>query len=59
MPYRARDTFFITSGRRVRQGEVVQDDDPILVGRESLFVRVDVEQATAAPGEKRALRRKK
>lgn len=45
--------------QQVSKGDLVHPDHPILRGRESLFapakghVRFDVEQATAAPGEKR------
>jgi len=45
--------------QQVSKGDLVHPDHPILKGRESLFrpakdfVRFDVEQATAAPGEKR------
>ncbi|NYV72983.1 hypothetical protein [Streptomyces sp. UH6] len=51
--------------RVVRTGDLVQDDDPVLKGRERLFEDVDahvaqraprtVEQATADPGEPRSL----
>ncbi|WP_435643366.1 hypothetical protein ACR9VJ_18130 [Streptomyces sp. H49] len=50
--------------RVVRAGALVQDDDPIVKNREHLFEPVDaylakqspvgVEEATAAPGEKRS-----
>jgi hypothetical protein len=40
----------------------VRSDHPLVKGREHLFEaaesRVDVEQATAAPGEKRGIRRR-
>lgn len=54
---------FVTGdGRVVSVGEVVADDDPIMVGREHLFDSAPsnadgVEQATAAPGERRTRRR--
>ncbi|MFE7236091.1 hypothetical protein ACFVAF_36865 [Streptomyces sp. NPDC057596] len=50
--------------RVVRAGQLVEDDDPIVTGREASFESVDahlaarrprVEQATAAPGEQRNL----
>ncbi|MFB6943192.1 hypothetical protein ACFWGL_17140 [Streptomyces sp. NPDC060286] len=50
--------------RVVRAGQLVEDDDPIVTGREASFESVDahlaarrprVEQATAAPGEPRDL----
>lgn len=56
-------------GSRIRKGAVVCADDPIVAGREKLFepLRIThhckqrkgdamVEQATAAPGEKRAVK---
>jgi hypothetical protein len=50
----------------VQQGEIVRAGHPILEGREELFDEVenfgrfdqDVEQATAAPGEKRGAKKK-
>lgn len=57
---RAKTTF--RSGQRiVRSGEIVAANDPVVKGREALFTDPDslVEQATAAPGEKRAVTRKK
>ena len=45
--------------QQVSAGDLVHPDHPILKGREELFqparnhIRFDVEQATAAPGEKR------
>ena len=55
---RAIQSFFITSGRRVRKGDLVHEGDPIVKGREQFFEPEErVEQATAAPGEKRAVRR--
>lgn len=57
--YQAVKTFAFRD-RVVSKGDVVASDDPILEGRESLFRLVppppDVEQATAAPGERRARR---
>lgn len=49
--------------RVVKAGQIVADDDPIVKGREDAFESVDAhlarhartEQATAAPGEPRAL----
>lgn len=74
---RARETFFAAtkSGqtRQVVEGEIFDMKDPLVKGREHLFVAVKVasiaasnaavsraaepavEQATAAPGEKRAV----
>lgn len=52
------------SPRVVRAGQLVEDDDPIVKGREASFESVDahlaarrprVEQATADPGEQRNL----
>lgn len=57
--HRAKETFFI--GRTtVSRGQLVRDEDPVLAGRGHLFEAVDdnlpiVEQATAAPGEKRRI----
>jgi hypothetical protein len=54
---------FVTGDHRVVSvGEVVADDDPVMVGREHLFNFApndvgDVEQATAAPGERRQRRK--
>ena len=55
--------------RVVRPGDLVDQKDPLVKGREMWFESVDanvervsdrsVEQATAAPGEKRAVRRSK
>jgi hypothetical protein len=45
--------------QQVSAGDLVHPDHPILKGRESLFrpardhIRFNVEQATAAPGERR------
>jgi hypothetical protein len=54
-------TPFATRERMVHSGEVFAANDPIVKGREALFGPVDesVEQATAAPGEKRTTRRPK
>lgn len=57
------NTSFFVGARFVAAGELVEDSDPILRGREHLFdapVRAAgpvIESATAAPGEKRATRR--
>lgn len=56
-------TFVTGDNRVVAVGEVVADDDPVMVGREHLFDAAPsdaggVEQATAAPGERRASRRR-
>lgn len=52
---------FSVGRRTYRQGRIVDPDDPVVKGREHLFVDLDeeaaaarpVEQATAAPGERR------
>lgn len=53
--YQARETFFV--GRRtIQRREIVSSDDPVVVGRAHLFDLLTepvIEQATAAPGEKR------
>ncbi|MFI9817579.1 hypothetical protein [Saccharothrix variisporea] len=48
-----------TRGAVIKGGQVVRADDPVVEGREALFVPVDdgIEQATRAPGEKRLLQR--
>jgi hypothetical protein len=38
---RAKRTFF-TSDKRIRKGDLVADDDPVVKGREALFESVDV-----------------
>lgn len=48
----AREPFFV-GNRYVRGGQVIDSDDPIVKGREAFFVPLDVEQATARPGERR------
>jgi hypothetical protein len=57
---RARETFH-ANGRLVVAGGEVDEKDPIVSGREHLFEPAGpvVEQATAAPGEKRAVRTRK
>jgi hypothetical protein len=53
-------TFVLGDGRVVAIGDVVADDDPAVVGREHLFrpaMSDPVEQATAAPGERRTRRK--
>lgn len=58
---------FVAGRRVVRKGEIFPVDDPIVSGRERLFTPVGdaaavdtgVEHATAAPGEKRTIRRPK
>ncbi len=47
-------TAFHANDRFVADGEEVDSKDPIVKGREALFTTDGVEQATAAPGEKRA-----
>lgn len=59
-------TFAITNGpyagETVHKGDLIRKGHPIIKGREALFepaqgyVRFEVEQTTAAPGEKRARR---
>jgi hypothetical protein len=55
------NTSFFAGGRLVAAGELVDERDPIVTGREALFDRDDtvavVEQATAAPGQKRTTKR--
>lgn len=46
------------ASRGVRQGDVIPDDDPIVREFPWLF-EAAVEQATAAPGEKRSVRRRR
>lgn len=57
---RATQTFFVGQ-RGVRVGDLVDPKDPIVKGREALFEQADaptrVESASAAPGEKRAVKR--
>ena len=57
---RANTSFFV-GARFVAAGELVSPDDPVVAGREALFDRVGsapiVEEATAAPGVKRATKR--
>lgn len=54
---------FARGTRVYTPGEIVSGDDPVVKGNESYFEDVDalvsrsVEQATAAPGEKRAVKR--
>jgi hypothetical protein len=53
-------TFVLGDGRVVSVGDVVAADDPAVVGREQLFrpeMSDGVEQATAAPGERRQRRK--
>jgi hypothetical protein len=61
--YRAKSEFAVEIGgvpTVVHKDELVREGHPLLKGRADLFepyepkVRFDVEQATAAPGEKRA-----
>ncbi len=44
---------FFWGQRFVAKDEIVSSDDPVVKGREHLFKPIEVEQATAAPGEKR------
>lgn len=50
-------TSFSVDRRVIRAGTHVAPDDPVLDGREHLFTSDGVEQATAAPGEKRNVSR--
>ncbi len=49
---RAIEAFFVGQ-RFVHPEMIVSSYDPVVKGRESLFQPIEVEQATAAPGEKR------
>lgn len=55
---RSKTTFFVGQ-RCIREGELLDPKDPLVKGREHLLepVSARVEQATAAPGEKRSLTR--
>lgn len=59
---RATTSFFVFAGgkpRQIRKNMLLRSDDPAVKGREQYFTTdSDVEQATAAPGEKRAVTRK-
>lgn len=60
MNLRARETFFY-GNRMIARGQLVNAADPIVKGREHLFEPTDadvpiIEQATAAPGERRNVR---
>ena len=53
---RARRSFFVSGRQLISSGQVRRDNDPVVKARPDLFVAVEdavVEQATAAPGEKR------
>ena len=56
--YQATESFAV--GRRiVHRGDLVPSDDPVFEGRAHLFAEVqvpEVEKATAAPGETRAVK---
>lgn len=56
---RALISFAAPGGRFVNAGDIVNRLDPVVKGREALFEPVTdaVEQATAAPGEKRTVTR--
>lgn len=60
---RATTSFALPGRRHVNEGDLVDSSDPIVSGREHLFVSADratsapVEQATAAPGERRNVQR--
>ena len=57
--YVARETIHLDNGVTIKRGERVREGHPFLRGREMFFdaldvdVHYEVEQATAAPGEKR------
>lgn len=55
---KARESFF--AGRRLIQaGDLIHESDPVVKGREQFFTEDEgppVEQATAAPGERRAVK---
>lgn len=51
--YRAKETMFLPGRRLIAAGDIITSKDPALKGREMLFERVGVEQATAEPGELR------
>ena len=60
--FQAVESFVVTVDNQivsVKRGDLVRAGHPLLKGRENMFkvaegyVRFDVEQATAAPGEKR------
>ena len=54
-------TSFFAAGRVIVTGELVDDKDPVVAGREELFAPVEatpvIEEATAAPGVKRNTKR--
>jgi len=57
---RARETFHTGNHRTIRRGQLVPDTDPVVAGRRHLFEEItSIEQATAAPGEKRDVRKPK
>jgi hypothetical protein len=59
MALKVRETFF-ASGRVFPKGSTVDASDPVVAGRGHLFVDDEpagVEQATANPGELRAVKR--
>ena len=59
MTLRARETFFV-GNTKITIGQLLSESDPIVKGKAHLFVTVPddmphVEQATAAPGQKRSV----
>ena len=55
---RAKSTFFVAPTVRVAKGDIYDSKSAVVSGREALFEAVEaVEQATAAPGERRAVKR--
>ena len=64
MSKRARESFVVRNlngggPRVVRRGELFSDDHPYVADNPAKFVDIEVETATAAPGEKRKVTRKK
>jgi len=47
------------TGRHVRKGQVVDGSDPVVAATPDWWWRAEVEQATAAPGERRNVKRRK
>lgn len=45
--------------RFVRKGQVLDDSDPVVADTPAQWWRADIEQATAAPGERRTVKRRR